>query len=81
MFLLPAPFVYTPIHHSLAYLLPEKEVTNISPPTQWYKRIDHNEDIPQYIKENRVKYSYMIDRDGEGAGFVDYEENIATDLL
>ncbi|PQE22973.1 glycosyltransferase family 17 protein [Rutstroemia sp. NJR-2017a BBW] len=48
---------------------------------QWYKRIDHNQDVPQYIKENPVKYSYMINRDGEGAGFIDYEESISLDLV
>ncbi|TEY37141.1 hypothetical protein BOTCAL_0531g00040 [Botryotinia calthae] len=43
---------------------------------QWYKRIDNNNDIPSYIKDHRSKFGYMVDRDGEGAGFVDYEEII-----
>ncbi|KAF7887927.1 uncharacterized protein EAF01_011081 [Botrytis porri] len=53
---------------------------------QWYKRIDNNNDIPSYIKDHRSKFGYMVDRDGEGAGFVDYDEVIAeekkgTDLI
>ena len=43
---------------------------------QWYKRVDNNNDIPSYIKDHRSKFGYMVDRDGEGAGFVDYEEII-----
>lgn len=46
---------------------------------QWYKRIDHNNDIPTYIKSHRAKYGYMVDRDGVGAGFIDYEEMIEQD--
>ncbi|CAD6445963.1 ce5e1419-c448-46e3-b67b-d3248a8cf106 [Sclerotinia trifoliorum] len=46
---------------------------------QWYKRIDHNNDIPTYIKTHRTKYQYMVDRDGTGAGFIDYEEMIEQD--
>ncbi|TGO19810.1 hypothetical protein BTUL_0002g00550 [Botrytis tulipae] len=46
---------------------------------QWYKRIDNNNDIPSYIKDHRSKFGYMVDRDGEGAGFVDYDEVIAQE--
>lgn len=46
---------------------------------QWYKRTDHNNDIPTYIKSHRAKYGYMVDRDGVGAGFIDYEEMIEQD--
>ncbi|TGO23591.1 hypothetical protein BPAE_0127g00110 [Botrytis paeoniae] len=46
---------------------------------QWYKRIDNNNDIPSYIKDHRSKFGYMVDRDGGGAGFVDYDEVIAQD--
>ncbi|KAF7893919.1 hypothetical protein EAF00_007433 [Botryotinia globosa] len=46
---------------------------------QWYKRIDNNNDIPSYIKDHRSKFGYMVDRDGEGAGFVDYDEIIAKE--
>lgn len=38
-----------------------------------YDRVDDNEDIPQYLKENRGKFEYMLDRDKDDAGFVDYE--------
>ncbi|QSZ32189.1 hypothetical protein DSL72_001760 [Monilinia vaccinii-corymbosi] len=43
---------------------------------QWYKRIDNNNDIPTYIKDHSSRFSYMVNRDGEGAGFTDYEELI-----
>jgi len=39
---------------------------------QWYVRVNRNEDVPLYVKENESKFGYMIDRDGENAGFVDY---------
>lgn len=41
-----------------------------------YDRIDHNEDIPAFILEqNRrwMRFRYMLDRDGESAGFDDWE--------
>jgi len=42
---------------------------------QWYMRVEGNEDIPRYLKsaENRKRFGYMLDRDGENAGFVDYD--------
>jgi len=39
---------------------------------QWYVRVEGNEDVPGYLKANRQRFGYMLDRDGEGAGFVDY---------
>jgi len=41
---------------------------------QWYERVEGNEDLPQYLKEEagRGRFRYMVDRDGEGAGFTDY---------
>jgi beta-1,4-mannosyl-glycoprotein beta-1,4-N-acetylglucosaminyltransferase len=42
---------------------------------QWYMRVDGNDDVPIYLKENRAKFGYMLDRDGESAGFVDYDPN------
>ncbi|KAF2689540.1 glycosyltransferase family 17 protein [Lentithecium fluviatile CBS 122367] len=41
---------------------------------QWYARVDDNQDLPEYLKEEakKGKFMYMIDRDGEGAGFEDY---------
>jgi len=35
-------------------------------------RLDSNEDIPEYIKENRQKFEYMLDRDPENANFKDW---------
>lgn len=46
--------------------------------SQWYKRIDDNQDIPGYLKENRERFGYMLDRDGESAGFVDYVPDVKT---
>ena len=37
-----------------------------------YDRVEHNEDIPRYLKENKGRFEYMLDRDGDNAGFVDY---------
>jgi beta-1,4-mannosyl-glycoprotein beta-1,4-N-acetylglucosaminyltransferase len=37
-----------------------------------YDRVENNKDIPRYLKGNRGKFEYMLDRDGENAGFVDY---------
>jgi beta-1,4-mannosyl-glycoprotein beta-1,4-N-acetylglucosaminyltransferase len=41
---------------------------------QWYTRVDNNQDLPEYVKEQSKegRFGYMIDRDGEGAGFEDY---------
>ncbi|KAL1601630.1 hypothetical protein SLS60_006545 [Paraconiothyrium brasiliense] len=41
---------------------------------QWYKRVDKNQDLPEYLKEEvkKGRFMYMIDRDGENAGFEDY---------
>jgi beta-1,4-mannosyl-glycoprotein beta-1,4-N-acetylglucosaminyltransferase len=45
---------------------------------QWYSRVDNNQDLPEYLKEQYAKgrFGYMIDRDGEGAGFEDYKSEI-----
>jgi beta-1,4-mannosyl-glycoprotein beta-1,4-N-acetylglucosaminyltransferase len=42
--------------------------------SQWYKRVDNNQDIPTYLKQDgmRERFGYMLDRDGANAGFVDY---------
>lgn len=37
-----------------------------------YDRVENNEDIPDYLKSNKEKFEYMLDRDAENAGFVDY---------
>lgn len=45
---------------------------------QWYTRVDNNQDIPEYLKQETKKgrFGYMIDRDGEGAGFEDYKSEV-----
>lgn len=42
---------------------------------QWYKRVEGNQDLPVYLKQEAGKgrFGYMVDRDGKGAGFTDYE--------
>ena len=40
---------------------------------QLYDRVEGNEDVPKYILEHSEKYRYMLNRDGEDAGFEDYE--------
>jgi beta-1,4-mannosyl-glycoprotein beta-1,4-N-acetylglucosaminyltransferase len=44
---------------------------------QIYDRIDRNTDIPEYLKgtKERERYSYILERDGENAGFRDYTED------
>ncbi|KUJ16057.1 uncharacterized protein LY89DRAFT_735198 [Mollisia scopiformis] len=39
---------------------------------QWYLRIEGNRDVPAYVAEKRERFGYLLDRDGESAGFVDY---------
>jgi beta-1,4-mannosyl-glycoprotein beta-1,4-N-acetylglucosaminyltransferase len=43
---------------------------------QWYDRVEDNKDVPSYLKEEdrEKRFGYMLDRDGVGAGFEDYEE-------
>jgi len=45
---------------------------------QVYDRVDGNTDIPGYLKEigGQEKFSYMLNRDGDNAGFRDYTEQI-----
>ena len=38
-----------------------------------YDRVENNQDIPRYLKHNRGKFEYMLDRDAPNAGFADYE--------
>ena len=42
--------------------------------SQWYRRVNNNQDYPAYLKLDGVKdrFAFMLDRDGENAGFVDY---------
>jgi beta-1,4-mannosyl-glycoprotein beta-1,4-N-acetylglucosaminyltransferase len=41
---------------------------------QWYVRVEGNQDLPGYLAKEAGKgrFQYMINRDGEDAGFVDY---------
>ena len=50
---------------------------------QWYDRVDDNQDLPEYVKEEskQGRFMYMVDRDGEGAGFEDYKSAEASELL
>ncbi|KAL2123193.1 hypothetical protein VTJ04DRAFT_3648 [Mycothermus thermophilus] len=40
---------------------------------EFYDRIENNEDVPEFLKHNRDRFGYMLDRDGPGAGFLDYQ--------
>lgn len=42
---------------------------------QEYDRIDGNDDIPQFLQRNGESFSYLLDRDGPDAGFLDYGED------
>lgn len=37
-----------------------------------YSRVENNRDVPDYVMQNAAKFKYLIDRDGEDAGFSDY---------
>jgi beta-1,4-mannosyl-glycoprotein beta-1,4-N-acetylglucosaminyltransferase len=41
---------------------------------QWYDRDKANRDFPMWLdnKANEKRFAYMLDKDGERAGFVDY---------
>lgn len=38
-----------------------------------YDRVDDNQDVPRYLKENMERFEYMLDRDVANAGCVDYK--------
>ncbi|OAA44438.1 glycosyltransferase family 17 [Cordyceps fumosorosea ARSEF 2679] len=40
-------------------------------PGEYYEQIADNTDVPPYILDNPKKYSYMLNRSGENAGFLD----------
>jgi beta-1,4-mannosyl-glycoprotein beta-1,4-N-acetylglucosaminyltransferase len=40
-----------------------------------YVRVNNNQDIPEYLKANRERFSYLLDRDAWNAGFLDYSEH------
>ncbi|KAK7749489.1 hypothetical protein SLS53_000064 [Cytospora paraplurivora] len=37
-------------------------------------RIEANPDIPFYLRDNPHRFPWMLDRDGHGAGFIDFDE-------
>ena len=41
-------------------------------PQDQFRRIENNEDVPKYILEKRDRFRYMLNRDGQTAGFTDY---------
>ena len=40
---------------------------------EYYDRVESNQDIPEYLKGDRPRWGFMLDRDGVNAGFVDVE--------
>lgn len=38
-------------------------------------RIESNPDLPPYIQANKARFHWMIDRDGPGAKFFDFDAN------
>lgn len=38
-----------------------------------FKRVDFNDDIPEYLKHNRERFNYLLDRDPPNANFRDYQ--------
>lgn len=38
-----------------------------------YERVDGNEDVPRYVKYDSERFGYLLNRDGEDAGFSDWE--------
>lgn len=41
-----------------------------------YDRIGDNRDVPAYVVQHKGTYGYLLDRDGEDAGFTDWEDGI-----
>ncbi|SMR48122.1 unnamed protein product [Zymoseptoria tritici ST99CH_1A5] len=49
-------------------------------PTELYDRVENNEDIPPYVLQQyreHGRFKYMLDRDGEDAGFEDWQSAMA----
>ncbi|KAK5713808.1 hypothetical protein LTR17_017492 [Elasticomyces elasticus] len=40
-----------------------------------YEKVDGNDDVPAYIQQNRQAFGYLLDRDGDNAGFTDVDGN------
>lgn len=47
---------------------------------QWYLRIEANQDVPAYVVGQKERFGYLLDRDGESAGFVDYMPGDAEEI-
>ncbi|KAF8851532.1 glycosyltransferase family 17 protein [Acephala macrosclerotiorum] len=47
---------------------------------QWYLRIEANQDVPAYVAGQKERFGYLLDRDGESAGFVDYMPGDAEEI-
>ncbi len=45
---------------------------------EYYDKIDSNPDVPEYMKRNKEKFSYILDRDPENANFRDYKVDEAV---
>ncbi|CAK4030381.1 glycosyltransferase family 17 [Lecanosticta acicola] len=41
-----------------------------------YRRVENNLDVPPYILQHKDEFKYLLDRDGEDAGFRDYQRSI-----
>lgn len=40
-----------------------------------YDKVQQNADVPQYVLDNRDRFGFMLDRDAENGGFLDYTPN------
>lgn len=40
--------------------------------SQVYERVEHNRDVPLYVLERKKEFEYLLDRDGDNAGFRDW---------
>ena len=38
-----------------------------------YDRVENNQEFPSYLKRNKRKFEYLLNRDALDAGFVDYK--------
>ncbi|KAK4618200.1 hypothetical protein CLAFUW4_12080 [Fulvia fulva] len=43
-------------------------------PGELYNRVDNNTDVPAFILKHNERFQYLLDRDGENAGFKDFSE-------
>lgn len=53
------------------------------PPGEVYDKVEDNKDIPPYIYEqyaSKKRFKYLLDRDGEDAGFEDFSTVTQQDI-